>query len=106
MPGNSLELQAVDEERFTAAALFGLAGSEDGLHALLQREGQVLTGMHCCGYCFMTVPHFLHGQACQSLQPAVDAVRQGKACVKSIICVKTGQCAVVGLVLHLNTSCA
>lgn len=49
VPGNNLELQAVDEERFTAAALFGLAGTEEGLQALLQQEGQVLTGMsqHC-----------------------------------------------------------
>lgn len=45
VPGNNLELQAVDEERFTAAALFGLAGTEEGLQALLQQEGQVLTGM-------------------------------------------------------------
>ena len=53
MPGNNLELQAVDEERFTAAALFGLAGIEEGLQALLQQEGQVLTGMkqHCSVSC-------------------------------------------------------
>ena len=37
----------MDEERFTAAALFGLAGSEDGLDALLHNEGQVLTGVAC-----------------------------------------------------------
>ena len=50
VPGNNLELQAVDEERFTAAALFGLAGSEDGLNALLHNEeGQVLTGVLACG---------------------------------------------------------
>ena len=47
VPGNNLELQAVDEERFTAAALFGLAGSEDGLDALLHNEGQVLAGVAC-----------------------------------------------------------
>ena len=44
MPGNNLELQAVDEERFTAAALFGLAGSEQGLDVLLRHPGQILTG--------------------------------------------------------------
>lgn len=47
MPGNNLELQAVDEERFTAAALFGLAGSEQGLGVLLSHPGQVLTGTTC-----------------------------------------------------------
>ncbi|KAL3137901.1 hypothetical protein ABBQ38_005150 [Trebouxia sp. C0009 RCD-2024] len=45
VPGNNLELQAVDEERFTAAALFGLAGSPQGLDVLLRHPGQVLTGM-------------------------------------------------------------
>lgn len=45
MPGNNLELQAVDEERFTAAALFGLAGSQQGLAVLLSHPGQVLTGV-------------------------------------------------------------
>ena len=44
MPGNNLELQAVDEERFTAAALFGLAGSQEGLSTLLQHGSQVLLG--------------------------------------------------------------
>ena len=44
VPGNNLELQAVDEERFTAAALFGLAGSEQGLDVLLRHQGQVLAG--------------------------------------------------------------
>lgn len=47
VPGNNLELQAVDEERFTAAALFGLAGSEQGLDVLLRHPGQVLTGTTC-----------------------------------------------------------
>lgn len=44
VPGNNLELQAVDEERFTAAALFGLAGSEQGLGVLLRHQGDVLAG--------------------------------------------------------------
>ena len=49
VPGNNLELQAVDEERFTAAAVFGLAGSQQGLDALLRHhEGQVLTGATYC----------------------------------------------------------
>lgn len=46
VPGNNLELQAVDEERFTAAALFGLAGSLAGAQVLLQQDSPVLTGMH------------------------------------------------------------
>ena len=46
VPGNNLELQAVDEERFTAAALFGLAGSQAGADLLLQQDSPVLTGMH------------------------------------------------------------
>lgn len=44
VPGNSLELQAVDEERFTAAALFGLAGSQPGAQLLLQQDSPVLHG--------------------------------------------------------------
>ena len=45
MPGNQLELQAVDEERFTAAALFGLAGSQAGAQLLLQQDSPVLQGI-------------------------------------------------------------
>jgi len=73
VPGNNLELQAVDEERFTAAALFGLAGTEEGLQALLQQEGQVLTGtkQHCsvsangCGYFqYITAPFCCRLDSC------------------------------------------
>lgn len=47
VPGNNLELQAVDEERFTAAALFGLAGSERGAQLLLHQDSPVLQGAAC-----------------------------------------------------------
>lgn len=56
VPGNNLELQAVDEERFTAAALFGLAGSPQGLDVLLRHPGQVLTGTTCKA-CIPTLLH-------------------------------------------------
>lgn len=49
VPGNNLELQAVDEERFTAAALFGLAGSEGGAELLLHQDSPVLQGEACTG---------------------------------------------------------
>ncbi len=86
VPGNNLELQAVDEERFTAAALFGLAGTEEGLQALLQQEGQVLTGMkqHCsvspigCG-CFQYIAAPSAGVLTHALQSRLCAPTESAA---------------------------
>ena len=41
VPGNMAELLEVEEERFTAAALFGLSGSDVGIREILSVTGTI-----------------------------------------------------------------
>ena len=53
VPGNMGELLEVEEERFTAAALFGLSSSDSGIKTILQiDDASALDGEHCqsCGH--------------------------------------------------------
>ena len=44
VPGNMVERHSVDDERFSAAALFGLSGSNTGIEALLAAGPEVVQG--------------------------------------------------------------
>ncbi|EIE19498.1 hypothetical protein COCSUDRAFT_58774 [Coccomyxa subellipsoidea C-169] len=45
VPGNMVERHSVDDERFSAAALFGLSGSNTGIEALLAAGPEVVQGL-------------------------------------------------------------
>ncbi|KAK9829173.1 hypothetical protein WJX72_004304 [[Myrmecia] bisecta] len=45
VPGNLVDVKSVEEERYTASALFGLSGSKQGIQCMLQADAPVVPGL-------------------------------------------------------------